>query len=178
MANRPMSKVMAQLRRAVVLPEGGGLTDGQLLTRFIEHRDEAAFEALVRKHAAMVWGVCRRRVGHVHDAEDAFQATFLVLARKAASVVPREAVGNWLYGVAYHTALKAKAAFARRHRMEKQVTVLPESEAPRPDLWEELQPLLDDELSRLPDKYRTPVILCDLEGRPRREVARRLQIPE
>ena len=82
----------------------GGLSDGQLLDRFVDRREEAVFEALVGRHGPMVWGVCRRVLRDHHDAEDAFQATFLVLARKAASVVPREKVGNWLYGVAYQTA--------------------------------------------------------------------------
>jgi RNA polymerase sigma factor (sigma-70 family) len=178
MANSPASTVIDHLRKAVLLPDGGGLTDGQLLHRFIEAGDQVAFEALVRRHGPMVLGVCRRLLGHAHDAEDAFQATFLVLARKAASVVPREAVGNWLYGVAYHTALKAKAASARRRAKEKQVTVMPEPQAVQEDLWQELLPLLDRELSRLPDKYRLPAVLCDLEGRSRREVALQLRIPE
>jgi hypothetical protein len=93
-------------------------------------------------------------------------------------VVPREAVGNWLYGVAHTTAIRAKVAAAKRRRREQQVHLMPEPESPPEALWEELQPLLDRELSRLPDKYRLPVILCDLEGRKRREVAGQLQIPE
>jgi RNA polymerase sigma factor (sigma-70 family) len=178
MANSPANTVIEHLRKAVLLPDGGRLTDGQLLHRFLSARDQTAFEALVRRHGPMVLGVCRRLLGHIHDAEDAFQATFLILARKAASVVPPEAVGNWLYGVAYHTALKAQAAAARRRAMEKQVNVMPEPEARQEDLWQELLPLLDRELSRLPDKYRLPVVLCDLEGRSRREVSRQLAIPE
>src|SRR5580704_13115129 len=98
MAASPISEVMQYLRGAALLREGPGLTDGQLLGRFIEQRDDAAFAALVRRHGPMVWGVCRRVLRHEHDAEDAFQATFLVLVRRAASIVPREMVGNWLYG--------------------------------------------------------------------------------
>src|SRR5262249_57638676 len=98
----------------VYLGDIAGLNDAYLLDRFIEHRDELAFEALVRRHGPMVLGVCRRLLRCDHDAEDAFQATFLVLARKAASVVPRELVGNWLYGVAHRTALKARSMAARR----------------------------------------------------------------
>src|SRR5215467_6965934 len=98
MATSQMSDVIQHLRRTVLLREGCGLTDGQLLGCFIEHRDEAAFAALVRRHGPMVWGVCRRLLNH-HDAEDAFQATFLVLVRKAASIRSRGIVGNWLYGV-------------------------------------------------------------------------------
>src|SRR5262249_9749849 len=100
--------IIEQLR-AVVLRDGAGLTDGQLLDCYLAGREEAAFEALVRRHGPMVLAVCRRVLRNHHDSEDAFQATFLVLARKAASVVPRESVGNWLYGVAYRTALKARA---------------------------------------------------------------------
>src|SRR4051812_41768535 len=92
----------------------GGLSDGQLLGRFVERREANAFEIIVHRHGPMVWGVCHRVLRDRHDAEDAFQATFLVLARKAASVVPREKLGNWLYGVAYQTAMKAKAMRAKR----------------------------------------------------------------
>src|SRR5437588_4624306 len=95
--------ILYHLRRAGLLQDGGR-TDGQLLERFLSRRDEVAFEALVRRHVPMVFGVCRRILHNAHDAEDAFQATFLVLACKAASIVPREMVGNWLHGVAYHTA--------------------------------------------------------------------------
>jgi len=133
----------------------------------------------VRKHGPMVLGVCRRVLGHVQDAEDAFQAAFLVLARKAGSVGQRELVGNWLYGVAYRTALDARAAATRRRTRERQVSPMPEPEAgDGVDVWSDLRPLLDRELNRLPDKYRVPVVLCDLEGRPRKEVARQLGIPE
>src|SRR5579859_2830201 len=103
MTTSPATMVVEHLRKVALPPDGGNLTDGQLLCRFIETRDPWAFEALVRRHGPMVLGVCHRLVGHVHDAEDAFQAAFLVLARRSASVVPREAVGSWLYGVAYRT---------------------------------------------------------------------------
>src|SRR3982074_3454976 len=109
-----MSEVVPHLRRTVLLRDGAGLTDGQLLADYISHRDEAALAALVRRHGPMVWGVCRRVLGNHHDAEDAFQATFLVLVRKAASVIPAEMVANWLHGVAQQTALKARAMNARR----------------------------------------------------------------
>src|SRR5215468_3522399 len=109
-----MHVLLRYLRRAAPLPAEGRLTDGQLLERFLAQREEAAFEALVRRHGPMVLGVCRRVLHNAHDAEDAFQATFLVLVRKARSLLPREVVGNWLYGVAYHTALKARAAAERR----------------------------------------------------------------
>src|SRR5947207_3022053 len=109
-----LDSVSRQLRRAAFLRDADALTDGQLLDCFLARSEDAAFEALVRRHGPMVLGVCRRVLGNAHDAEDAFQATFLVLARKAASIVPRELVGNWLYGVARRTALEARSAMARR----------------------------------------------------------------
>jgi RNA polymerase sigma factor (sigma-70 family) len=165
-----MNEAIQQLRRAV-------LTDGKLLGRFVERRDDKAFAALVRRHGPMVWGVCRRLLSQ-HDAEDAFQATFLVLVRKAASVVPRERVANWLYGVAHQTALQARRTAARRGAREKQVTDMPEPAVVEQDLWPDLRPLLDQELSRLPDAYREVVVLSDLEGKTRKEVARQLGLLE
>jgi RNA polymerase sigma factor (sigma-70 family) len=170
--------MIRHLRRAALARDGGGLTDAQLLECFITDRDAAAFEALVRRHGRMVLGVCRRVLRHAQDAEDAFQAAFLVLVRKAAAIGQRELLGNWLYGVAYRTALDARATAARRRARERQVERMPESEADPPaDDRHELRALLDRELSRLPDKYRAAVVLCDLEGRPRRDVARQLGIP-
>jgi RNA polymerase sigma factor (sigma-70 family) len=151
--------------------EADGLTDGDLLERYVRRRDEAAFEALVRRHSPMVLGVCRRVLGNPDDAEDAFQAAFLVLVRKGATVMPRQMVGNWLYGVAYRTALEARGA-ARRRR-EKEAKVTPRAEAEE-DPWAELRPALDWELANLPEKYRVAVVLCDLEGRTRKEAARHL----
>jgi RNA polymerase sigma factor (sigma-70 family) len=173
-----MSDVIRHLRKAALLQEACGLTDGQLLECFLARQDEAAFAVLVRRHGPMVLGVCRRVLGHAHDAEDAFQATFLVLARKAASVRSREVVGHWLYGVAYRTALKARATSARRRAKEQQVKDMPEPETPGDDGRRHLLPLLDQELARLPERYRVAVVLCDLEGVTRREAARRLNLPE
>jgi RNA polymerase sigma factor (sigma-70 family) len=177
MPSGAINEVVRRLRGAAAA-DGGDATDAQLLGRFVARRDEAAFAALVRRHGPMVLGVCRRVVGCAHDADDAFQATFLVLARKAASVGRREQLGNWLYGVAYRTARKARAAAVRRRGREKQVTDMPQPAVEAEDSWRELLPLLDHELNRLPDKYRTPVVLCDLQGRTRKEVARRLGVPE
>ncbi len=155
----------------------GDLSDERLLDHFVGRRQGAAFEAIVRRHGPMVWGVCRRVLRDHHDAEDAFQATFLVLARKAASVMPREKLGNWLYGVAYQTAMKARAMRAKRRLREGQVSEVPEPMAVRDDLQDELAESLDRELSRLPEKYRTPIILCDLEGWTHREAASQLGWP-
>jgi RNA polymerase sigma factor (sigma-70 family) len=159
------------VRQVALGGDGGGLTDGQLLRAFLATHDEWAFEAFVRRHGPMVLGVCRRVLRNVHDAEDAFQAVFLVLIRKAASVAGREIVGDWLHGVAYRTALKARTAQARRRVKERHMA---RSEANAPDLSPEWLALLDQELNGLPKKYRVPVILCDLEGRTHQEAARRV----
>jgi RNA polymerase sigma factor (sigma-70 family) len=177
MAVHRLTKVI-QLVRSTTLPDETSVTDGQLLDQFIEHQDEFAFAALVRRHSPMVWGVCRRIVAHHQDAEDAFQATFLVLARKALSIRPREMVANWLFGVAQRTALKAKTMAAKQHTREKQVTTLPEPAAAGQGSWTDLESLIDQELAKLPDKYRILIVLCDLEGKKGKDVARRLKIPE
>jgi RNA polymerase sigma factor (sigma-70 family) len=171
--------VIRHLRRVALGQDGGGLTDGQLLECYLAQREEGAFAALVRRHGPMVLSVCRRVLHNVHDAEDAFQATFLILVRKADSVVPRQLVGNWLYGVAYRTALKARTMNARRRAREERVRDMPRPEVFGEDGgWRELQPLLDRELSRLPEKHRALVVLCDLEGKTRKEAARLLDLSE
>jgi RNA polymerase sigma factor (sigma-70 family) len=172
-----VSEVFQHLRKTMLQHDGAGLTDGQLLGRFVEQRDEAAVAALVRRHSPMVWGVCRRILRNHHDAEDAFQAAFLVLVRRAAAIAPREMVGNWLYGVAYQTALKARATLAKRRTRERQVMAMPEIGVEPQDLWHDLQAVLDQELSRLPDKYRVAIVLCDLEGKTRTEAAQQLGVP-
>jgi RNA polymerase sigma factor (sigma-70 family) len=177
MATRQGAQILRHLRRAVLLRDGAGLTDAQLLERFVNHREEAAVEAIVRRHGPMVMGVCRRILGNRHDAEDAFQATFLILVRKAGALVARELLANWLYGVAYNTARKARAVGARRRRREKPLADLPEPEAVPPDPWDALRHLIDQEVNRLPDKYRTPVVLCDLEGKTHQEAAAQLGWP-
>jgi RNA polymerase sigma factor (sigma-70 family) len=178
MAISQINRIVDHLRHTVRARDGANLSDGQLLDCFVAQREESAFEILVRRHGPMVLSVCRRVVGNHHDAEDAFQATFLVLVRKAASIQPRELVGNWLYGVAYQTALRAKTIAAKRGARERQVTHMPEAEAVTQGVWRDLQPLLDQELSRLSDKYRVPIVLCDLEGKTRKEAAQHLGVPE
>ncbi len=175
MATTPMNRVIQH-----ILSTCGrdGMTDGELLSRFLSGRDDAALAALVRRHAPMVWGVCRRLLRSHHDAEDAFQATFLVLVQKAATLPDRETVGNWLYGVAHQTAVRMRAMVAKRGVRERQVTVMPEPATAEQYVWNDLAPVLDEELSRLPDKYRVLIVLCDLEGVTRKDVARRLNIPE
>jgi RNA polymerase sigma factor (sigma-70 family) len=124
-----------------------------------------------------VWGVCRRVLRNHHDAEDAFQATFLVLVRKVASIASPELLANWLYGVARQTALKARATTSTRRSRERQVTDMPELAMTEQDLWDDLQPVLDQELGSLSEKYRVAIILCDLEGKTRKEAARQLGVP-
>src|SRR5262245_28258587 len=175
MVTGELNGVLRRLRRWARPRDGGGAPDAELLGRYVERQDPAAFEALLVRHGPMVLGVCRRVLASAADAEDAFQATFLVLVRKAASVVPRGMVGNWLYGVAYRTATSAKAMNARRRAKERAAA---RPEAREEERWTDLRPVLDEEMSRLPEKYRVPVVLCDLEGRTRREAARQLGWPE
>jgi RNA polymerase sigma factor (sigma-70 family) len=176
MATTLVGGVLRHLRRVALARDGAGLTDGELLECFIAGRDEAAFQALALRHGPMVLGVCRRVLRHEADAEDAFQATFLILVKKAATIVPRSMVGNWLYGVAHNTALKAKAMNGKRRVKEK--LAWRGCAAAMPVATRRLHDLLDDELSRLPDKYRVPIVLCDLEGKPIKEAARQLGWPQ
>src|SRR5947209_1574234 len=156
--------------------DGGPLGDRQLLDGFRAARDETAFAALVRRHGPLVLGVCRRVLGDGPDADDAFQATFLVLARKADSLRQPERLAAWLYGVAGRTARKARGRRAARRAREGP---LPEGLAvpppPDPCDW---RPLLDEELARLPERYQTAVVLCDLQGLARTEAAARLGVAE
>jgi RNA polymerase sigma factor (sigma-70 family) len=174
MATTRLDGILRHLRRAV-RPPAGGDSDSRLLELFLRRRDEAAFESLVLRHGPMVFGVCRRVLGNEQDAEDAFQATFLVLVRNAASVRKRRALGSWLYGVAHRTALEARRAMARRRAKEREVVPRGEASAEGGD---DLREVLDRELAALPQRYREAVVLCDLEGKGRREAARELGCPE
>jgi RNA polymerase sigma factor (sigma-70 family) len=173
MAKGHLGRVINHLR-GLAGDRAGEATDGQLLARFAALREEAAFAALVNRHGGLVLGLCRRILRDHHDAEDAFQAAFLVLAKKAGSIRKRESVGSWLYGVAFRIAVKARADALRRRGHER--AAVPRAAAdPVADLvGRELRPVLDEELSRLPDKYRAPVVLCYLENMTNAEAARRL----
>jgi RNA polymerase sigma factor (sigma-70 family) len=165
------------LCRSLVRPEADEATDAALLDRFIERRDETAFAALVDRHARLVLHVCRRVLGNLHDAEDAFQAAFLVLARKAAAVRPREGLAAWLHGVAHRVALKARSTRARQTRIDEPIAaplVDPHPTPPTDLAARELLTAVDEEVRRLPVNYRLPVILCCLEGRSLEEGARQL----
>jgi RNA polymerase sigma factor (sigma-70 family) len=174
MAAEPVGVLLRQIHKFATEQGTANLADRELVERFATGREEAAFEALVRRHGPMVLGVCRRILRNVHDAEDAFQATFLVLSRKARVLRRRDSVGNWLYGVAYRVALRARASGARRRAHEGRV-----AQKPGPDPLGELtvreaQAMLDEELARLPARLRAPLVLCCLEGMARDEAARQL----
>src|SRR5579884_1595920 len=177
MADAPLRAVIRRLSSRLGVQEVGALDDAELLRRFVDHRDEAAFEVLVWRHGTMVLGVCQRLLHDAHAAEDAFQATFLALAREAGRVARGGAVAGWLYRVGYRVALKAKGRAARRAEVEQR---RPGSGATLPAEgadWTDLRPVLDDEINRLPAKYRRPVVLCYLEGKTNAEAARQLGCP-
>ncbi len=177
MSEGQRTAVWQRLCALIETQAGGDQTDGQLLERYAVHCEAAAFAALVRRHGPMVFGLCRRVLRDHHQAEDAFQATFLVLVRKAASLDRRRPLGNWLYTIAYHAALKTRAAGARRLQREAAVA-RPDGVEPRDELEAtELRQLLDAELHRLPEKYRAPVVLCYLQGRTNEEAAQELGWP-
>lgn len=175
MAHGQLTSVLRHIRHLIGSHTATDQADGQLLHRFVHDRDEAAFAALVERHGPMVLGVSRRIVGDANAADDVFQATFLVLVRKAAHLRQWGSLGNWLYTVAYHLALKTRAQEARRRAREKEVIDMPQ--APADGAWAELRPVLDAELGRLPDKYRSAIVLCYLEGKTNEEAARALGWP-
>jgi RNA polymerase sigma factor (sigma-70 family) len=169
--------LLRQLHQLSAVPGTARPSDQELLARFAAQRDEAAFTALVRRHGPMVLSVCRRALGNWDDAEDAFQATFLVLAAKAASEPWQESVAGWLHGVACRVARKARDAAARRRLREDCAPVRPAADLLAEINGRELRAVLDEELHRLPEKYRAPLVLCYLEGATRDEAARQLGWP-
>jgi len=172
-----MTSVIRHVRRIALQHDGAGRSDRVLLDAFLTQKDQLAFEALVHRHGPMVLGVCRRVLRNLHDAEDAFQAAFMVLLRKAPSIGKRDLLANWLYGVAYRTAMKARTNAARRRSREMDPKAMPPESAPVQEIPEELLSLLDLELNRLPEKLRAAVVLCDLQGLVRKEAARKLGWP-
>jgi RNA polymerase sigma factor (sigma-70 family) len=164
--------------RRLIGGEGGcALTDAELLEKFAATADATSFEALIWRHGAMVLGLCRRILRDQHEAEDAFQATFLVFARKASSIGHREAVGCWLYKVAYRIALRLRAAANKRPTTGEPAEELPAPEPMEDADWRDLRPVLDEEIARLPEKYRAAFVLCYLEGRTNEEAAAQLGCP-
>jgi RNA polymerase sigma factor (sigma-70 family) len=171
------SSLLHYLRRLTGASVPGGTEDAQCLRRFVEG-DEAAFAALLRRHGPMVLGVCRRVLRDPHDAEDAFQAAFLVLARKAGSVDRPELLGSWLYGVACRTALKLRSTVLSRSVRQIPLECDPPAPATEEGVDPDLRPLLDEEVNRLPDKYRVPIVLCYLEGLTNEQAAEQLGCPK
>jgi RNA polymerase sigma factor (sigma-70 family) len=185
MAGGQIHLVLQQLRRLIAAPAAAAESNADLLRRFTEQRDEAAFTALLRRYGALVLGVCRRVLGNAHDADDAFQATFLVLAQKARSIRNHAALGSWLYGVAYRVARAARTRAARRRahergegEMHQTHPATPATDPAAVAARRELQLLLDDELNGLPAHYRTSLVLCYFEGKTSAEAARQLGCPQ
>ncbi|OAI54352.1 hypothetical protein AYO44_03525 [Planctomycetaceae bacterium SCGC AG-212-F19] len=182
-----LGSLLRHIRRLIGGAEGADAPDALLLRQFVEHGDEAAFTALVQRHGPLVMGLCRRVLPDAHEAEDAFQAVFMILAKRAAAIRRPEALASWLYGVAYRVAARARAGYRKRATRESQVTAMPGTD-PSPDervsreadpLSEanrrELRGVIDEELNRLPEKYRLPMILCYLEGKSNEEAAQQLR---
>jgi RNA polymerase sigma factor (sigma-70 family) len=169
--------VLGHLHQLLAARGADGQTDGHLLDRFVTQQEESAFTALVQRHGPLVLRVCRRLLGNTADADDAFQATFLVLVRKARTLDKRGSLAGWLYGVAYRIAVRARAQAAQRRTYERQAAQMQTRKAVPEPPDPALRELLDEELSRLPEKYRSPVVLCYLEGKTYAEAARQLRWP-
>jgi RNA polymerase sigma factor (sigma-70 family) len=169
------SPILDLIRRAVEDPHLRELPDHQLVERFHAQQDETAFHTLLRRHGPLVLDVCRGVLGHEADAEDAFQATFFVLARKACSIRKKASLASWLHGVAYRTARKARAQFAARQKHEARVPARPPCE-PDDLSWREVRQLLHEEVSGLPERYRAPLVLCYLEGATQEAAAIQLHL--
>ena len=181
MAGASSREVLRHLNTLFHCGAAGQLSDAELLEQFVAGRDEAseaAFAALVERHGVMVLGVCRRVLGNHDEAEDAFQATFLVLAKKAATIARREQLASWLHGVARRAALDARARAARQTAREKRLGAMLPVKPPDQTMVSELRAILDEELARLPERHRAAILLCELEGLSRREAAIRLGTSE
>jgi RNA polymerase sigma factor (sigma-70 family) len=174
MSSSQVGTVLRHIRKLASAGNDHELPDHQLLERFTLRRDEAAFAALLQRHGPMVLGVCRSVLHDLHDAEDAFQAAFLLLAQKAGSIHRREAVSGWLYRVAYHLAIRAKANAARRRVLEKKAAIMPSADPVLDMSLREVRAVLFEELEGLPEQYRAPLVLCGLEEKSLEEAARLL----
>jgi RNA polymerase sigma-70 factor (ECF subfamily) len=163
--------------KACIAAEARDLSDGELLHRFLAHREETAFSLLVQRHGRMVLGVCLRVLGDEHNAEDAFQATFLVLAQRAGSIKRKGSVGAWLHTVARGIALRAKRRMAAQRQRERQAAAGARLGPLDEMAGRELRSTLDEEIARLPEKYRAPIVLCYLEGKSYERAAQELGWP-
>jgi RNA polymerase sigma factor (sigma-70 family) len=178
MPELPLRNILSYLRHSVAREESGDVTDAQLLDAFVRRRDEAAFELLVWRHAALVLGTCRRLLHDRHEAEDAFQATFLILVRKATTISKRASLGCWLHRVACRVAQRARLRTAKRAFAPLPGEDIPARAEPDEVLWRDLRPVLEEEVNRLPEKYRRPFVLCYLEGNTNEQAARQLGCPK
>jgi RNA polymerase sigma factor (sigma-70 family) len=178
MAKTASSPILQLIRRVYQDPHGMDSPDQALLRRFLDSRDEAAFEALLRRHGPMVLDVCRSVLGNDADAEDATQATFLVLARRAASIRKAASLASWLHGVAFRTALRARADSARRQRHEARAPQRAATTDPDELTWREVRQAVHEELARLPERHRAALVLCYLEGKTQDEAAAQLGLPK
>jgi RNA polymerase sigma factor (sigma-70 family) len=175
MADGTLTEFLHRLRRSLRVRGEAEMTDPDLLRRFLENREEAAFAALVERHGPMVLGVCRHLVPNAADADDAFQATFLVLVRRASSIRKPQLLGNWLYGVAHRVAARARVQAARRRDRERpEVEMMATDPSREASEW---NPVLHEELNHLPEKYRAPMVLCYLQGKTNQEAAQLLSWP-
>jgi RNA polymerase sigma factor (sigma-70 family) len=174
MNETPLEPLVRRLRRLVEALPTRSFSDAQLLEQFVRTRDEAAFTGLMCRHGGLVWHVCRQILHQEQDAEDAFQACFLVLALKAASLHREQGLANWLYGVAYRVAMNAKRKATRRQAHESRKAAVAPRTLPDALALQELQSVLHEEINRLPQKYRVTLVLCGLEGKSKSEAAREL----
>ncbi|HKB36293.1 MAG TPA: RNA polymerase sigma factor [Gemmataceae bacterium] len=177
MAARRRAGLLADFCRLMGPSDEGDVRDDKLLARFVRRHEDEAFALLMRRHGAMVYGICRRVLRDEHDAEDAFQATFIVLARRASSIRQGASVAGWLGRVAHRLALAARATAARRRHIERQVAPMSSSEPDCPAAWRELGHVIDEEVARLPDTHHAAFVLCHLEGQTYEQAARQLGWP-
>src|SRR5262245_56196283 len=178
MANVPLHTLVQLLRNVSDERRGADCTDGELIRRFRDARDEAAFAALLHRHGPLVLGVCQRILHNAHDAEDAFQATFLLLVRKAHTIVKLGSVASWLHGVAHRVAVRLKQDVVRRRQRERQACPQVASDQLKEVVWCDLRAMLDEEVLRLPARCREAFTLCYLEGKSTIEAARLLGCPK
>src|SRR5262245_27097848 len=178
MSTSRLGSILRQILRRVPPVAPGEVTDADLLERFTRQRDEAAFELLLWRHGPMVLSLCERLLPQAQDAEDAFQATFLVLVRKARSISKRDSLASWLYKVAYRIACRARPRAPVLSNHAEVVADTPATGDQNEIIWRDLRPVLDQELARLPESYRRPVVLCYLEGKTNEEAAHLLGWPK
>jgi RNA polymerase sigma factor (sigma-70 family) len=177
MARAPSTSILAHLRRLLDGQIAEPVSDGQLLHWFASNQDEAAFTALMRRHGPMVLATCRRVLQAPHDAEDVFQATFFLLARKASSLRRPDSLGGWLHGVAHRLAVRTKANAERHRAQEEQVVIKGPAEPGIEAAWRELLGVLDEEVQSLPERLRSPLVLCYLEEQTQERAAQALGLP-